>query len=137
MVAGQPGFEIDALAATDKAQRDGVIPEWSEVILDVTRQGAPKQRLELTRAAGEAIIDALHEVMHPNSNTGKSIIESLWDELESSVRKILDEDHPTTEVDKGYANGLTYAIAMMINPYNPNVKEVKKQAVRRAKGDGW
>lgn len=48
---------------------------------------------------------------------GKSILEMLWDRL--------------LEADDRLAPGLAEAIAIMTNPYSPNLDEVRRQYLER------
>lgn len=135
----QPGYTIDAAIATDAHHVREQVPPWCEVILDVERkptkveakQGKTNHldRLHLTRNASEAIAGALHEAMHPH--TGKSLLEGLWLELDNVVRRLLAKEAEPD--DKGYAKGLTWAIAHFINPYQPDYDGIRQQALRRAR----
>lgn len=128
MVA-QPGFIIDVAIATDAQHVREQVPPWCEVVLEIEQKGGELKRTFLTRNASEAVAGALHEALHPNS--GKSLLEGMWLELDTVVRRLLDKEAEPD--DKGYAKGLTWTIAHMINPYQPDYDSVKAQALRRAR----
>lgn len=134
MVA-QPGFAIDVVIATDAQHVREQVPPWCEVILDVEQKPTKKgeehklSRQFLTRNASEAIAGALHEALHPYA--GKSLLEGLWMELDTVIRRLINKE--AKEDDKGYAQGLTWAIAHFINPYQPDYDGIKAQALRRAR----
>lgn len=67
----------------------------------------------------------------PSALAGKSILDLLWQELDSIMDDLLDQDTPTDEWDKGRATGVAYAISLIQNPYLSNVDEVRQEAKRR------
>lgn len=135
----QPSFGIEVSIATDAQHVREQVPPWCEVILDVEKRPTKAEkkqgkdvelsRLFLTRNAGEAVSGALHEAMHPHA--GKSLLEGLWLELDTVIRRLIAKE-PEPD-DKGYAKGLTWAIAHFINPYQPDYEGIKQQALRRAR----
>lgn len=85
------------------------------------------------------------------STRGPSIIERLWAELDSIMDRLmveglpvdpeprmgtaglinLAEDYRAWGEERGKAQGVAYALAMMTNPYRPDVESIKAQAVAR------
>lgn len=71
---------------------------------------------------------------------GVSILEMLWRDLDRTVDQIMDQDdtgkgksHEGQRL-AGVATGLATAIAYFERPFSPDVKEVKKQAMRHYQG---
>lgn len=80
---------------------------------------------------------------------GKSILEMLWDELDAHTSRLLSdyedweipEDEAKTRPDlkgirewgeaRGYAQGMAYALAVLMNPYAPNVDSIREMVVER------
>lgn len=63
---------------------------------------------------------------------GKSIIERIEAELDATYAEY--QRHPNAFVfERGICNGLTKALAIMLNPYDPNEKAVKAAVVQRYK----
>jgi hypothetical protein len=63
---------------------------------------------------------------------GKGLIEMLEDLLDGSFDQLMSPaglEQP--ELEKGYALGLSTAIAVLTNPYFPNVDVIKAEAVER------
>jgi hypothetical protein len=64
---------------------------------------------------------------------GKSILEMLWEELDAIVERLMaggnDED------DKGKAQGVAWAIALVQNPYLPDIEHVRAEAMDRWEAD--
>lgn len=60
---------------------------------------------------------------------GKSIVELVWDEMDSVYARLMSGD--TQKGDKGCARGLATALAILTNPYASNVEEVRQQAHAR------
>lgn len=70
---------------------------------------------------------------------GVSILEMLWRDLDAVVDRIMAEESPKQDKgrsnqDRGRAEAFATAIAYFIQPYRPNVKEVKRDAMRRYHG---
>lgn len=122
----QPDFEIEA-AIPDADDRS--VPDWSDLTLRIKREDSHVQsQWDLTRAAGEAIIDALHGALHPWA--GMSIIEHLWVRLDEAMQSLMETDKPSKQ-QQGYALGLATALATMYNPLDPNVDAVRETAMER------
>lgn len=76
---------------------------------------------------------------------GPSIIDLIWEELlEATAEAIrtakraemLGEGEGLTEAmeSRGVCLGLATALAIMINPYDPDVDEIRREVMRRHKG---
>lgn len=122
-----PTFEVEAWIPSERDARDGECEEWTEVILQLDSDLTEPVALDLTRAAGEAIISTLGDVMHRWA--GKSIINHIWEELDLTMDELMAK---TAEPDDaGYARGLAMALAYMYNPLNPDIEQVRADAVER------
>jgi hypothetical protein len=80
-------------------------------------------------------------------HAGKSILEIIWEELDSVFDQLMEEGEPVVDPVKqpttaatryrqwgelrGQAQGLAYAIAVIQNPYEVDVPAVKVQARER------
>jgi hypothetical protein len=84
-------------------------------------------------------------------NIGKSILDILWDELDSIVDRIMEEGAPEKWIDdnpepnevgvvaewqaygeqRGQAQGVAYAIALLTDPQDVSVPAVRAQAMQR------
>lgn len=62
---------------------------------------------------------------------GKTILELLWEELDAIMERLMSGGQADDERDPGRAEGVAYAIAVMQNPYLPNVDNVREQAMER------
>lgn len=66
---------------------------------------------------------------------GKSILELMWDELDALMEILMDMKHWELEESadwyKGRANGLATCIALVHNPYVPDVMAVRELAKQR------
>ena len=87
-----------------------------------------------------------------NPHAGKSIIEIIWEDMDD-VMDLLKEDPQDSSPpppasayaqikaygedmklwgeQRGRAQGLAYALAVLTNPYAVNVDEIKKEAMKR------
>jgi hypothetical protein len=127
----QPDFEVTAFIPTDLDQREGIIPEWSDLV--VQQKGDHDNvtwRWPLTRAAGEAMLDVLHGALHPYA--GGSIRKLLWDDLDILTDLIMSGEDES-DMTKGKAAGVARAIAYMLNPYDVDaaLDAVREEAVER------
>jgi hypothetical protein len=134
----QPDIAIVARIPTDKEHTREEVPPWSDLVLEFTfmpwKSNAwttggsnPHATLHLTRAAGESIIDALHNALHPHA--GRSILAVLWEDLDRLTSELMVGEEDTDK--RGIARGLAWAIAVMQNPANPNIDAVRDEAVER------
>jgi len=82
---------------------------------------------------------------------GRSLLEILWEELDSIIDQLMSEDEPDKPKEdlpsiaigvlcegykmwgelRGQAQGVAYAIAVITDPYSPNVPAVREQAMQR------
>lgn len=62
---------------------------------------------------------------------GKSILETLWEELDTIVDRILSGTPAKDGRDPGRAEGVAYCIAVFQNPYMPNLESVREEATER------
>lgn len=62
---------------------------------------------------------------------GKTILELLWDELDSIMERLMTGTEADDERDPGRAEGVAYAIAVMQNPYLPSIDAVREKAMER------
>lgn len=63
---------------------------------------------------------------------GKSIIDMLWDELDTVVQRIMSEDGAAEDGrDPGRAEGIATALSILLNPYAPSLPEIREQAMQR------
>lgn len=79
----------------------------------------------------EAALEAFYPERHPASCAGKSIVEMLWEELDAIVDRIMSDAAAEDGRDPGRAEGVAYAIAVINNPYGPNLDLVRGQAMER------
>lgn len=88
-------------------------------------------------------------------NAGRSIMEILWEELDDIMDRLMEDGEPDvneydsgvqyqsidvgeyTEAvklwgeERGKAQATAYAIAIMTNPYQPSIPDIKAEAMRR------
>lgn len=121
-------IEVTSTAAADLT--DGTVPQWCELVLDLTDEQGTK-RVHLRRHDAELIIEALHEVLHPHTNR-MSPVARLWEELDDTMDFLRADDEPEDE-DRVRARTLAHAIALMSQPYSeePDIGAVRTQAVAR------
>lgn len=116
---------------------DGVITPVSELneqdlTVALARHVYPK---DIKRAVGRLTkVNGLRP-LRPASQvcSGKSILDLLWEELDAVVERLMAR--AAGEDDKGKAQGVAYAIAVILNPYLPNVEAVRDQAMLRWEAD--
>lgn len=89
------------------------------------------------------------------AHAGRSILEILWEELDSVMDRLMDDGEPKSEnyephddeeffeldgfkdackvwgEERGQAQGVAYAIAVMTNPYEVDITAIKQTAVER------
>lgn len=71
----------------------------------------------------------------PSACAGKSLVEIMWDELDHLVDNLMDDGSEAGDgLDKGRADGVAFCIALITNPYYPNVPAVKAEAMDRRAG---
>lgn len=62
---------------------------------------------------------------------GKTILELLWGELDAVMDRLMTGGAAEDGRDPGRAEGVAFAIAVMQNPYLPNIDAVREQAMER------
>lgn len=62
---------------------------------------------------------------------GKTIREMLWADLDAVMSRLMAEGEAAEESDKGEAYGLARAIALMDDPWQPDIDAVRAEAVER------
>ncbi len=72
--------------------------------------------------------------------SGRSILEILWEQLDSMYAALLDaREHPSENHHdirlSGVCRGFAYCIATIQAPYEPDVKAVLREMKERARGD--
>lgn len=84
-------------------------------------------------------------------HAGRSIIEILWEELDSIMDRLVEDGEPEAWThtvagrkaleavrewgeERGQAQGMAYAIAVLTNPYHVDVDAIRAEAVRRRRG---
>lgn len=130
----QPEFAAEARIPDSLDSVRGNVPDWCDLELTVTQiedDGDTEWVMPMTRAAGEAVTDAIREVLHPWA--GMSIIEHIWAALDEAMEAIMDPDEemPVTDQQRGYALGLATSLAYLYNPIEPNVDAIREEARER------
>ena len=132
--------EVEAYIPTVKDHQAGSYPDWCELTLRLQRldDGTLKpsipifQQLLLRRHDGELIIQVLHDVLHPGHKSGST--EEMWAALDAVVdriqKRVRKGKSPQPE-DRGEALGLATAIALIDNPFKPDVDAVREVAMER------
>lgn len=67
---------------------------------------------------------------------GQTILELMWDELMAVYERLMTGQAAEDGRDPGRAEGIAYAIAVIQNPYIPNVDSVREQAAERWEAEG-
>lgn len=65
----------------------------------------------------------------PQSFAGPSLLEMLWERMDRITTKIMEGDQSDKSVGK--AIGLSEAIAIFTNPYDPKPKAIRNEAKER------
>lgn len=65
---------------------------------------------------------------------GKSILETLWEEMDRLMEGLMTKQDAEDGGDKFRAEELAYCIAVFQNPYAPSVDEIRKQCMERWNG---
>lgn len=136
--------EVSAWIPTGADHDAEAVPPWCEVMLTIKREPSPSgdindpgtwpvnTTLPLRRHDGELVIQVLHEVLHPSS--GGQVKAMLWSELDEVVDRIqkrVERDRAPRLRDVGRAQGLTRAIAILVNPFAYDEDEVRAEAMER------
>lgn len=66
---------------------------------------------------------------------GKSVLDLLWERLDAFVDELMAPAHGGGELElaerKGHAYGMAEAIALITNPYHPDIEAVRADAMER------
>lgn len=66
---------------------------------------------------------------------GKSVLDLLWERLDAFVDELMAPAHEGGELElaerKGHAYGMAEAIALVTNPYHPDIDAVRGEAMER------
>lgn len=122
-----PDFEIMARIPTAAEGEAGVVEPWTELILSVTQEDYTAIEIELTRDAGEAVLEAVNQALHPWS--GVTIREQIWEALDEVMERLMSG--AAEPDDRGQAQGLAMALAIFLNPYSPRIDVIKEEAMER------
>jgi hypothetical protein len=124
----QPTFEITTWVPGSTDIDMERVPQWCDLFIDLDRSNGDSMRMHLTRNAGEAIIESLHAALHVGAAV--NVQEELWTQLDEITAALLDGT--AEEDDRGRAQGLAMALAVIVNPYAPNVDSIRALALQRA-----
>lgn len=113
-----------------------------------TNHGKPNLRLTFTQPAGEGtasqtsppllaaeavlaadVLRAAAVNAGGSACGGQTILELLWQEMMVVYERLMTGQ--AAEHDVGIAQGIAYSIAIMQNPYQPNIDDVREQAAAR------
>lgn len=103
------------------------------------------QRVGLPRRlTNRTMMEAYHATLHKNNPdlghvhrervampAGKSIIEMLWDHLDTVMERLMTDCQAEDGQDVGMARGIALSIATLMNPYSPNIDHVREEAMER------
>lgn len=123
--------ECEVVPITDADHVAQIVPPWAEINLHLKRESRGQERnIFLRRSDGELIIECLREVLHPDS---QGLLEKLWAEMDGQFEKLkaIGKTDPALAAQQGHCLGLAKAIAMVINPYDPDVDAVRAECVER------
>jgi hypothetical protein len=132
--------EVEAYIPTGADHDNSITPPWCELVLSVTRldDGTLKPawplntRMPLRRHDGELIMQVLWDALHPARPMGA--VEQMYMELDRVYDKIMKRVNKGKEplaAHKYEALGIAKGIALMVNPVEPDVDEVRAVAVER------
>lgn len=82
-------------------------------------------------AVAERIVDVCLPQLHPHSCAGKSIQELMWDELMAVYERLVTGAEAADGRDPGRAEGMAAMLAIVQNPYKPNIDLIREQAAQR------
>lgn len=126
--------EIEAHIPTNREHVQEAVPSWCDLVLKVRRHGEWPITLAapLRRHDGELISQVLKDVLHPKHNAGAEA--GMWHELDAVVDRIqarVERGKEPKKRDLGQALGLATAIALVNNPVEPDVDDVRATAMER------
>lgn len=67
----------------------------------------------------------------PGDCAGRSLVEMMEDELDSIVERLMNGGAAADGRDPGRAEGVAMCIAIIRQPYNPNIEAVREAAMER------
>ena len=70
-------------------------------------------------------------IVSGDSCRGRSIVEMMCDELDTIVDRLLNGGEAADGRDPGRAEGVAFCIAIIQQPYNPNIDAVREDAMLR------
>lgn len=69
----------------------------------------------------------------PKISHGPSILDKYWEELMSISERLYTGAEAEDGRDPGRAEGVAFCIALITNPYQPNIEAVRAEVARRWK----
>lgn len=135
--------EVEAWIPTGAEHDASITPPWCELVLSIKRkhdkddENGPgswpiHQNLALRRHDGELIIQVLDEQLHPGITRSRD--DAVWAEFDKLVdriqRRVVKGRSPMTK-HVNQALGMATAIAIMSNPVEPDIDEVRAVAMER------
>lgn len=64
----------------------------------------------------------------------KSLLERMWEELDSIVERLMSGAEADDGRDPGRAEGVAFCIALITQPYAPDVDKIRQLAMERYEG---
>lgn len=125
---------VEVVSVGDADHVAEAVPRWCEIVLHLERDGAVRS-VPLTRHDGELIIEALYEVLHPQTHRS-SPTQRIWAHLDEMMDFIMGDDDPEPE-DKAAARAYATALAYLTKPNSAdddveqNINDIKALAVER------
>lgn len=83
------------------------------------------------KALAEASVDICLPQLNTRSCAGKSINELMWEQLDNVVARIYDGAETADGRDPGRAEGMAMMLAILQNPYRPNLELIREKATER------
>ena len=62
---------------------------------------------------------------------GRSLLEMMWEELDAVFERLISDNPAADGRDEGRAEGIATCIAIVQQPYNPNLDSVREEAMAR------
>lgn len=120
---------VEVVAVGDGDHTAEKVAPWCEIVLNLEDSSGTRQ-VQLTRHDGELIIEALHEVLHPQDNR-RHPAQKIWSELDEIMDYLMEGD-PEPE-DKAAARAYATALAYIMKPHAdaPDINEIRAIAKER------
>lgn len=95
------------------------------------------------RLHNRTMLEAYHAIQHKNNEldhvhreraevpAGKSILEMLWESLDTVMERLMTGAVAEDGQDVGMARGIALSIAIMTNPYAPSIDAIREEAMER------